>query len=61
MKDKMLIQTNIHLRDPVLREKLIARSVRTSCDVEGIVASNNPTPIEISRRSEKRIYKTMDR
>lgn len=40
MKIKPLIETNPYLKDPLLREKLIARSVRTSGGVEGIRAIN---------------------
>lgn len=36
MKTKPLIETNPYLKNSVTRKKLIARSVRTSCGVEGI-------------------------
>ena len=59
MEYKTLIQTNPYLRDPILREELISRSVRTSCGVEGITLSNNPVSIEIPRLREKGIHKAI--
>lgn len=38
MKQKSLIETNPYLKDPEMRRKLVIRSVRTSCAVEGIPA-----------------------
>jgi hypothetical protein len=38
MTIKPLSQTNPYLKDAVMREWLISRSVRTSCGVEGIRA-----------------------
>lgn len=55
---KPLIETNPYLKNAVTREKLISRSVRTSCGVEGIKASNQVLFIEITRK-DKRIYKTI--
>jgi len=53
-----LIETNPYLKDAVMRETLITRSVRSSCGVEGIKASSHPVPIQIIRRKNKKIYKT---
>jgi hypothetical protein len=59
MKAKPLIETNPYLKDPAMRKKLIARSVRTSCGVEGIKASSNIIRFEIPHRKDKKIYKTV--
>jgi hypothetical protein len=53
---KPLIETNPYLKDAATREKLISRSVRSSCGVEGIKASNQIGHIEIIRRKDKKIY-----
>lgn len=53
---KPLIETNPYLRDPVERERLIARSVRTSCGVEGIKSRPDAKPIQIKFRITKKIY-----
>lgn len=54
MKPKPLIETNPYLKDPVLREKLITRSVETSCGVEGVrVDFQKAVHIEIPRRHKK--------
>lgn len=59
MKTKSLIETNPYLKDAATRKKLIARSVRTSCGVEGIRISSKATvSINIPRRRAKKIYKT---
>lgn len=58
MKTKPLIETNPYLKDPVMRKKLISRSVRTSCGVEGIKPSEKVFHFEIPRRKDKKIYKT---
>ena len=60
MKTKSLIETNPYLKDPAMREKLVSRSVRTSCGVEGIKAPlpSNVIRFEIPRRKDKKIYKT---
>ncbi len=53
---KPLTETNQYLRDPVMREKLITQSVRTSCGVEGIKAKGDNVPLfEIKQRIPKRI------
>ena len=57
MKTKTLIETNPFLKDPEMREKLISRSVRTSCGVEGIKLSTRRVAIEITNRRDKKIYK----
>lgn len=59
MKTKKLIETNPYLKDAAMREKLISQSVRSSCGVEGIKASTLVGHIEIIRRKDKRIYKTV--
>lgn len=54
---KPLIDTNPYLKDPSEREVRIARSVRTSCAVEGIKERvANSKNIEIKSRVPKRIY-----
>jgi hypothetical protein len=59
MKTKPLIETNPYMKDPVLREKFISRSVRTSCGVEGIKAPpDNVMQFKIPRRKDKKIYKS---
>jgi len=59
MKTKTLREANPYMKDEILREKLISRSVRSSCAVEGIKASSRVGKIEIPRRGEKKIYKTI--
>ena len=55
---KTLIETNPYLKDPNQREKLVRRSVRTSCAVEGIAPKlENTSTIEIKHRTPKKIYK----
>lgn len=49
---KPLIETNPYLKDPVQREKLITRSVRTSCGVEGIKAKEKGAEFDIPRRKK---------
>lgn len=59
MKRKTLIDTNPHLKDSANRQRLIARSVKTSGGVEGIKASNKKTATKtILHRIPKKIYKT---
>jgi hypothetical protein len=55
MKKKSLAETNPYLQDPTQRRKLIARSVRTSCGVEGIKLTSSS--FKITKRRAKRIYK----
>lgn len=55
---KPLIETNPYLKNPATRDKLISRSVRTSCGVEGIKASKGGVTREITSRKEKKIYQT---
>lgn len=58
MKTKPLIETNPYLKDPATRERLIRRSVVTSCGVEGIkVDFQKAAHIEIPRRRNKKIHK----
>jgi hypothetical protein len=56
---KTLRESNPYMRDEDLREKLISRSVRSSCAVEGVKPSNRVGHIEIPRRGERKIYKTI--
>jgi len=60
-KSMPLIETNPYLKDKVLRKKLVSRSVRTSCGVEGIKASSHGWSVafKITQRKNKRIYKTI--
>lgn len=58
MKTEPLIKTNPYLQDPVERQRLIARSVKTSCGVEGIKLNENIKPLVIVTRRIKRIYKS---
>lgn len=61
MKIKPLSETNPYLRDPVERERLVTRSVRTSCAVEGIKPRQDKTlVIEIKHRKPKQIYNTTE-
>ena len=56
--NKPLIETNPYLKDKAMREKLVSRSVRTSCGVEGIkAASRDVAAFKITQRKNKRIYK----
>jgi hypothetical protein len=58
-REKSLIETNPYLKDPEMRRKLVERSVRTSCGVEGIPAKPAEIKtIEIKIRSQKKIYKS---
>lgn len=57
MKTKPLIKTNPYLKNAATRKKLISRSVRTSCGVEGIKTPSNVIRFEIPRRKDKKIYK----
>ena len=61
MKTKSLINTNPYLKDPKKREKLIARSVRTSCGVEGIKPEEDDEfpHLKITHRKDKKIYKSI--
>lgn len=56
MNIKSLINTNPYLKDEAKRKKLIARSVRTSCGVEGIKPQNRVLPVEIIERKPRKIY-----
>ncbi len=57
METKSLIETNPYLKDPTIREKLVARSVLTSGRAEGIIIKLNKANIpEIPRRKDKKIY-----
>lgn len=59
MKKKSLVETNPYLNDANMRKELVARSVRTSCGVEGIKkGAHASTYIDIPRRKVKKIYNT---
>lgn len=58
MNRKPLIETNPYLKDAKTRQKLIARSVRTSSGVEGIQEKTGKIlRFEIPHRKRKKIYK----
>ncbi len=58
MKTKSLIETNPYLKDPAMRKMLIARSIDSSCAVEGIKISKvDTTHINIPNRIQKDISK----
>jgi hypothetical protein len=53
---KPLVETNPYLRDPIERQKRIARSVRSSSGVEGIRPKKDSVQlIEIKNRVPNRI------
>lgn len=53
MKIKSLIETNPYLKNSATREKLVVRSVVTSCGVEGVkVDFSKAANIEIPRRQK---------
>ena len=56
MKTKPLIETNPYLKDPSEMRRLVARSVRTSCGVEGIRRTSSASKIVITHRRDKKIY-----
>ena len=64
MEKMPLSKTNPYLQNPITRKKLIARSVETSCGVEGITITLTQAKIKaaqftILRRGNKRIYQTI--
>lgn len=60
MKKNALIYTNPYLIDETMREKLIARSVDTSCGVEGIsVKEGEISKFKIKQRRPKKIYQNL--
>jgi hypothetical protein len=64
MEKMPLSKTNPYLQNPITRKKLIARSVETSCGVEGITITLTQAKIKgaqfsIPRRGNKRIYQTI--
>jgi hypothetical protein len=64
MEKMPLSKTNPYLQNPITRKKLIARSVETSCGVEGINITLTQAKIKaaqfnIPRRGNKRIYQTI--
>lgn len=58
MKPRPLSESNPYLRIPAKRLKLVARSVKTSGNVEGIkeTISLKAANIKIPRRNNKKIY-----
>lgn len=62
MKKQTLVDTNPYLKDPNERKRLVRRSVRTSCGVEGIKNRTDESHlIKIPSRGEKRIYKNLSK
>jgi hypothetical protein len=58
MNTKSLIKTNPYLQDVAKRKMLVARSVRTSCGVEGIESKQDKVILHpITHRKDKKIYK----
>jgi hypothetical protein len=57
--NKPLIETNPYLKNAEMRDKLISRSVRSSCGVEGIMPSDRVGHIQIPQRKDKKIYKNI--
>ena len=61
MNTKPLIETNPYLKDSNIREKLLDRSVVSSCAVEGIrVDFKKMQEIHIPRRGNKKIYQKVN-
>ncbi|WP_131740710.1 MULTISPECIES: hypothetical protein [Legionella] len=59
MKKQTLINTNPYLKDADNRKRLVQRSVRTSCGVEGIYEKNLVLQsFNIPSQGKKKIYKT---
>lgn len=56
---KPLIETNPYLKDPVMRDRLISRSVRSSCGVEGIKVDSRAAKIEIPQKNSKKAYEKL--
>lgn len=57
MNAKSLVTTNPYLKDANNRKRLVQRSVRTSCGVEGILEKTGEIQfITVPSRGEKRIY-----
>ena len=57
-----LIKTNPYLKDAANCKRLVHRSVRTSCGVEGIYEQTDVTQIfHVPSRGKKRIYKNQSR
>jgi hypothetical protein len=58
MKAQSLVNTNPYLKDADNRQRLVARSVRTSCGVEGIREKTGKSQVfNVPSRGEKKIYK----
>lgn len=58
---KTLINTNPYLKDPNQRSRLVQRSVRTSCGVEGIYEKINNKNFNIPSRGKKKIYRKLSK
>jgi len=56
---KKISETNPYLQDKQQAKRLNARSTRTSCGVEGIIAKNKPLPINIDHSRSNSIYARM--
>jgi len=62
MKAKSLIETNPYLQDARTRKEFIARSVRTSCGVEGVKEkSEKSLPFPITHKKQKRYVQLLER
>lgn len=60
MKTKSLLETNPYLKDAARRKEYVARSVRSSCGVEGIKpATSTVQSTQITHRKDKKIYKLL--
>lgn len=60
MNTKSLIKTNPYLKDAATRKMLVARSVRTSCGVEGIKPKQDDIILPvITHHKDKKIYKLL--
>lgn len=60
MKTKSLRNTNPYLKDAAQCRKYVARSVISSCGVEGIkLEENTATGATITHRKNKKIYKLL--
>lgn len=56
---KTLSETNPYLQDKEQAKRLNARSTRTSCGVEGIVAKEKPLSVKIDHTRSSSVYAKM--
>ncbi len=58
MRKKPLIETNPYLKDAAMREKLVTRSVVTSCGVEGVkIDFRKMSHIEIKQKRNEKVQR----